>query len=111
MRHLVSLVLLAACAHPPAPVTSAEAPPLAPDEAKVWMARAQLASALGDATERDRAIGWVLQLDGEDPWAWMQLGRLWLDAGDKVRAREALAQARALGGELPGLAALDAEAR
>jgi len=106
------LVLLLACGHPDAAVVSGPpvVPMTAPDEAKVWIARAEVAAALHDDVERDRALAWVERLDGRSPWAWMAIARVWLNAGQPERAREALVRARALG-EVPGLAELEAEAR
>jgi predicted Zn-dependent protease len=89
---MLTLLLLLSCTHAPPPPPL---PTVAPEEAKVWAAQAQLAIARGDAEARDRALAWVERLDGGSPWAWLTIARLRAEAGDTERARAALAEARA----------------
>ena len=86
MRLTVLLVCVLTACGPKKQPEPAAAPPAtlqtftAPADARAWHLKATVAELQGDFAEAERALAWVIRLDGSSPWAWAAKGRLMASA-------------------------------
>ena len=69
---------------------------IAPESARALQARAAIAIRLKNWSEAEANIGWLLQMPGQEPIAWLLNGQLLLARGQIEEARAALSKAEEL---------------